>query len=127
MAKKLNIRIYNTFGHHNFLLNYEALQKIPLYSHVIYSKSCVDNCKRLYVIVCFRKPLVEVDSTPSIWSRTIFILEITCLKTFSYYVIEDHGNVCVSYHWLVCNYDNNFWLVDVKVKLWHLYFGCQFH
>jgi hypothetical protein len=26
-----------------------------------------------------------------------------------------------------CNYDNNFWPIDVKVRLWHFFFGCQLH
>ncbi len=33
---------------------------------------------------------------------------------------KNHGNLCVSYHWKVCNYDNNIWPVDVKVKVWHI-------
>jgi hypothetical protein len=85
------------------------------------------DCQRLYTIMCCGKPFVEVDGASSLWSSTISISKIAYLWTSSCFVTKHHGDLCVSYHWWVCNYDGNFWPIDVKVKLWYSCFDCQFH
>jgi hypothetical protein len=88
---------------------------------------CILDCKRLYAIMCCGKPFVEVDGASSLWSSTISILEIGYSWTSSCFVTNNHGDLCVSYHWSMCNYDGNFWPMDVINKLWYFCFGCQSH
>ncbi len=94
-----------------FFFNLKLYKKISPCSNVVHSRFCVDDCKRLYVVCC-GEPLVEANSVPSLWSNTISISKITCSWVSSFFVIENHGGGCASYHWLICNCDNNFWLVD---------------
>jgi hypothetical protein len=46
-------------------------------SNEVHSRSCVDDCKRLYVVCC-GKPLAEANGVPSLWLSIISTLETTC-------------------------------------------------
>jgi hypothetical protein len=62
-----------------------------------------------------------------LWPSSISFSQTTCLWAPSCFIIENHWNLCASYHWSMCNYDNNIGFVDVEVKLWHFCLSHQFH
>jgi hypothetical protein len=59
-----------------FFENMKLYKKISPCSNAVYSRFCVDDCKRLCVICC-GEPLVEANNVPSLWSNTISISKTT--------------------------------------------------